>query len=117
MDLVHIYCCSKRFGSDDELERFVVPTYDADGDLIESPFMLEIGLSDTYEPMAIEREWFPRPLALLSALCGFSYSDQFRMVRVDPTDVDTVICVYSPNIPEKPAQSSLDYVGSFPYAP
>ena len=115
MDLVHIFCCRDRFGSDDELERFVVPKYDDDGELIESQFMNEIGLSDTYEPMAIERERFPRPLALLSALRGFSYSDQFPVVRVDPTDVDTVICVYSPNVPEHPAKSSLDYVGTFPY--
>jgi hypothetical protein len=78
--------------------------------------MVEIGLFDTYEPMAIEHERFPRPLSLLAALCGFSYSDQIRVMRVDPTHVDTVICVYSPNVPEHPAKSSLDYVGTFPYS-
>ena len=115
MNLAHIFCCRGRFRREDDLERFVVPTHDDDGDLIESRFMIEIGLSGTYEPMAIERELFPRPLGLLSALCGFSYSDQFRVVRVEPTDVDAVICVYSPNVPGHPEKSSLDYVGAFKY--
>ena len=115
MDLVHIFCCRNRFDSEEKLNRFVLATYSKDGDLIQSRFMREIGLLDEYEPMAIEREYFHRPIDLLSALGGFSYSNQFRLVRVEPTDVDAVICVYSPNVPSSPGKSTLEYVGAFVY--
>ena len=85
--------------------------------MIPSQFMREIGLIDHYEPMAIESEHFGRPLDLLSAIPGFSYSDQFRVVRTAPTLVDTVVCVYSPNVPASPEKSSLDYIGAFNYDP
>ncbi|WP_425396632.1 immunity 22 family protein [Aeoliella sp.] len=117
MDMVHIFCCLARFRSEDDPERFVLPTYTDDGDLRESDFMREIGLSNDYEPMAIEIEFFSRTTDLLSALCGFSYSTQFRVVRVVPTEVNSVVCVYSPNSPDHPARSSLDYVGAFRYDP
>src|SRR5262245_46677071 len=115
MDQVHIFCARGKFPDDQRLSRFVTPTYSEDGELIPSQFMREIGLIDNYDPTAIESERFDRPLELLAAIIGFSYSDQFRVVRVDPTLVDTVICVYSPNAPQTPQRSTLDYVGVFSY--
>lgn len=117
MEFVHIFASRGRFDNERELGEFVEPAYTDDGDLTASKFMREIGLINNYEPMAIERELFRRPIDLLSALVGFSYADQFPVVRTATTSVDTVICVYSPNDPTSPQKSSLDYIGAFPYDP
>jgi len=115
MNTVHIFYSRDRFRSEEHLSRFVVPTYTDDGEMIESDFMREIDLSSAYEPMAIEREFYSQPTELLSALCGFSYFDQFRIERTDSTNVDAVICVYYPNAPNRPANSSLTYLGAYRY--
>jgi hypothetical protein len=113
---VHIFVSCGRFADADELAHFVEPDYTEEGDLIPSQFMAEIGL-ESYEPMTIEREFYRRPIELLSALPAFSYANQFPLVRLDQTIVDTIICVYSPNIVRTPNRSSLDYVGVFRFDP
>lgn len=113
---VHIFVALGRFGDANELSDFVEPDYSDNGDLIGSQFMREIGL-ESYEPMAIEREFYPRSIALLSALAGFSYSRQFPLVRLADTSIDSIVCVYAPNSVQHPNRSSLDYVGAFTYDP
>ncbi len=113
---VHVFVSCGRFASADELAQFVEPTYTEDGDRVASKFMAEIGL-ESFEPMAIERVFYRKPIDLLSAIPSFSYADQFRIVRLEQTPIDAIICVYSPNIVRVPNRSSLDYVGAFKYDP
>jgi hypothetical protein len=117
MNTVHIFCSRGRFRSEEDFSRFVMPSYTHDGEMLESEFMREIELSNACEPMAIEREFYSQPTDLLSALYGFSYLDQLRIERTDSTNVDAVVCVYSPNTPNRPASSSLTYVGAYRYEP
>ena len=55
LDVVHVFGCLGRFTSDADLDAYLDPAYDEDGDIAPSLFMDEIGLDDDYEPMAIER--------------------------------------------------------------
>jgi hypothetical protein len=116
INFVHIFVSRGRFANEDQLAQFVEPNYTEDGDLISSKFMTEIGL-ESFEPMAIERTFYPKKTDLLSAIHGFSYADQFPLVRLEPTSINTIICVYSPNTVRTPNRSSLDYVGAFKYDP
>ena len=117
MDTVHIYCCAKRFVDDAALTNFVEPTFTDDGDMLDSDFMREIALSDEYEPMAIERMLLANPTPIWTAIQDCSYSRQFANQIPREIVADTIICVYSPNIPESPSSTSLTYVGSFTYSP
>jgi hypothetical protein len=53
--------------------------------------------------------------ALRHLLDGVSYLEQWTM-RLDSTmEADTAICVFSPNVVERPNTSSMTYVGAFSY--
>ena len=114
INFVHIFVSCGRFANAADLASFVQPTYTPDGEMVPSKFMTEIGMS-SYEPMAIERDFYPRRTDLLSALPSFSYANQFPLVRLTRTLIDAIICVYSPNEVRSPDRSSLDYVGAFKY--
>ena len=115
MDTVHIFCCSNRFTTDDSFAQFIEPTYTDDGDILDSEFMREIGLSDDYEPMAIERMLLNETAPVSTAITDCSYSAQFVDQIPLETVADAIICVYTPNIPRTPSSTSLSYIGAFTY--
>ena len=116
MSTVHLFISSGRFSSFAEIRQFVDPLYTDDGDMVPSRFMSEIDL-DAYEPAAIEvmhvRE--NRPVPLEEILQGVSYLEQWRQQVPAGKTADSALCVFAPNVPQAPARSSLEYVGSYDF--
>jgi hypothetical protein len=117
MALVHVFASTGRFGSEEDVRRFVDMTYTADGDAVRSPFPREIGLEDEYDPGCIEVVHSSTLLPIRQLLRDVSYGDQW-VARIDPDrQADTVICVFPPNLVAAPQDSSLEYCGAFIYIP
>jgi hypothetical protein len=116
VDRVHVFVSTGRFRSLAELRAYIDETYTEDGDGIPSAFMEEVGLSE-YEPGCIEAvpsdSGSPVPLADL--LAGASYADQWLPLLDGSRLADAAVCLYPPNVADRPADCSLEYLGAFPY--
>jgi hypothetical protein len=116
MQTVHVYAAIGRFKSWDEIQEFIHPKYDENGDAFKSKFMESIGMTE-YEPMCIETIHSPMLKRIHELLRGVSYESQWA-TKVDPSiEADSVICVYEPNIVTKPNGSELRYCGAYTYDP
>jgi hypothetical protein len=100
------------------MRKYIDETYDEDGDSVPSAFMVETGL-DEYEPGCIEAicSESGRPVPLTELLEGASYSEQWLAAVDRARRADAAICVFPPNRVERPADCTLEYVGSFEYRP
>jgi len=118
-DTVHVFVSTGRFRSAEDMDAFVDVTYTDDGDSVPSSFMEEVGLCDDYEPTCIEviRSESGQPVPLSDLLEGASYYEQW-LDKLDGTrQEDAAICVFAPNIAQKPEECSMEYLGAFPYNP
>src|SRR5688572_5214507 len=111
MPTVHLFACTGRFKSFEEMREFIDPQYVEDEygevDSIPSPFMQEVDLT-SYEPMCIEAIHSDETRPLPELLEGVSYGDQW-VPQVPQSEVaDAAICVYDPNIVGRPSGCSLD---------
>ena len=96
------------------MRSFIEQRYSEDGDGIPSAFMREISLRG-YEPGCIEAIYSAQAVPLPALLAGASYSDQWLSSVSDQDIADAAICVYEPNVVERPVNSSLIYIGAFSY--
>jgi hypothetical protein len=116
MAIVHVFLSVGRFRSFEEMRRFIDQTYTEDGEGVPSTFMREIRLLG-HEPGCIEAIHSDRATPLLELLRGASYSDQWVLHLDSCRCVDAVICVFEPNVVQRPQASSLEYCGAFEYSP
>jgi hypothetical protein len=114
MDTVHVFISTGRFRSFEEMRAFLDPTYTEDGDMVPSPFMVEVGLTD-YEPACIEAVHSEQFVLLPQLLANVSYSDQWVGNLQHSRRADAAICVFSPNRVARPQDCSLEYCGTFQY--
>jgi len=113
---VHVYASTGRFDSWDDIQDFIHPKCDEDGEAPDSAFMESIGMTE-YEPMCFESIHSPAPRPIHELLRGVSYEDQWTHL-VDPSiEADSLICVYEQNIVTKPNGSELKYCGAYTYDP
>ena len=116
MAVLHLFTCSGRFGSFEEMRSFIDPTYTEDGDMMPSAFMKEVQLEE-FEPAGIEAIWEPRPLPLSQLLRESSWADQW-LPQVDRSlSASEAICVFEPNRLRQPTRTSLKYCGTCRYDP
>jgi hypothetical protein len=116
MATLHIFVSTGRFSAFREMRRFIDQTHAEGGDVIQSPFMREVGLSE-YEPMCIEAVFSERPIPLPELLAHASWSDQWLAHLRESGPADAAICVFEPNRVEHPQASSLRYCDAFNYWP
>ena len=116
MDTVHVFVSIGRFRSFDEMRTFVEQTYTEEGDGIPSPFAVEV-VQLWYEPGCIECLHRPTPIPVLVLFAEASYSDQWLPTLASSEIADAAICVFTPNVIEQPAGTSLKYMGTFKYEP
>ena len=116
METVHVFISTDRFRSFDEMRAYIDETYTEDGDGVPSVFMQEVGLFE-YEPGCIEAIPSGSGLAvpLSELLADASYSDQWLPYLDRSRLADAAICVFAPNEVKHPKESSIEYLGSFPY--
>ena len=116
MDTVHVFISTGRFRSHDGMRAYIDETYTDDGDGIPSAFMVEVGLEE-YEPGCIEAlpSETGSPVPLSELLARASYADQWLPHLDGSRLADAAICVYPPNVADRPADCSLEYLGAFPY--
>lgn len=81
---VHVFACTGRFGSFDEMRDFIDMSYTEDGDGVRSPFIREVELRH-YEPGCIEAIHRPAPTPLKQLLERASYADQW-LIQLDTWD-------------------------------
>ena len=116
MGVLHLFVCSGRFNSFEEMRSFIDPTYTEDGDMMPSEFMKEVKLEE-FEPTCIEAFWEPQPRPLSELLHKSSCAEQW-LSQVDPSLSDSqAICVFEPNQLREPTGTSLRYCGSYRYDP
>jgi len=114
MPTVHVFVSTGRFSSFAEMRKFIDPTYTDDGDMVPSPFINEVRLT-SYEPECIEAVHAPGPKPLHDLLHGVSHGEQWLHL-VDPSVVASeAICVFEPNHPIRPTESSMHYCGRYYY--
>jgi Immunity protein 22 len=111
---VHIFASHGRFASLEALQAFVRPAYSEDGDRLESPFMREVGFT-RYEAMCVEvvHSGHAKPLSVM--LQDASYSQQWLPGMDISLDADSAVCVFPPNVMDRPEGSSMPWRGAFPY--
>ena len=115
---VHLFASSHRFASWEALRAHIDPRYTPDGDLLESPFMQETGLT-RFEPGCIEAIWAEsgEPEALAQLLADSSHSAHWLPAalalaeRQGMSHADALICAFDPNELATPERSSLRYLG------
>jgi len=96
------------------MRAFIDPTYTDDGDLVGSQFIVEVQL-DHYEPGCIEAVHARGPKPLPDLLRGVSFGERWLHL-VDPSlSASEAICVFEPNLPNKPEESSMHYCGRYEY--
>jgi len=116
MDNVHVFICTGRFHTHEEMRAFIDETYTEDGDGVPSAFMREVGLFN-YEPACIEAilSKSGSPVQLAELLAAASYADQWLKLLPQSLSADAAICVYSPNCMRNAKSCSVKYVGQFSY--
>ena len=117
MPVVHVFLSAGRFRSFEELRAFADPTFDEDGEEIESPLMRETALEDC-EPMCVEAvvSETNAPVPPADLLRGASYAAQWLGELDDGEPADAALCLFAPNRPRRPENCSLRYAGAFPYS-
>lgn len=116
LPVVHVFVCSGRFASWEELQAYLAPAYTDDGDALPPPFFLETGLTQ-YEPACFESAMLPAPAPLAQLLDGASYGGSWLAQACADAQgllADTGVCVFSPNQLAHPQRSALRHVGSYP---
>ncbi len=115
MSKMHLFISEDTFNSKQEFDQFILPTYDDDGEFIESGFMTEVEF-DEYEPMCIERIYTDDAVKVTELLKGASYYEQW-LHKISINDfIKSAVAVFEPNTLINPQKSSMKYVGSFEYA-
>jgi len=114
MPVLHLFISEGRFTSEQEVNEYIQPSYNEDGDQIDSPFMKEIALS-FFEPSCIETTFENYSIELCKILQGSSYEEQWVNKVPDNEKANVAIAVYEPNEVKKPNKSSLKYVGRYNY--
>jgi hypothetical protein len=114
LQAVHVFVCSDRFSSFDEMRRFIDETYTEDGDGIDSQFMREVGLSK-YEPGCIEVFHRPHAVTVAKLVGGVSYGDQWAHLLLGEILANAAICVFEPNRLATPERTSLTYLGALSF--
>lgn len=112
MEEVHIFIASNQFSSEEDLDNYVHPEYNDNGERIESKFIEETQL-ENYEPMCIETAFEDKSLSLYSLCEGFSYWKEWIDKIPKNINVNSVVCVYTPNKILNYSKSKLKYHGSF----
>ena len=116
MAIVHVFVSTGRFGSESELRAFVDPTYTADGDMVPSRFIEEVGLHG-YEPATIEVTHAGAAVPVRQLLRDASWAEEW-LLDIDPERwADSAVCVFPPNVIAGPHGSSLEYCGALIYLP
>src|SRR5687767_643052 len=116
MAIVHVFVSTGRFGSFEEMSRYIDMSYDEDGNGIPSEFIREVGLSG-YDRACIEAIHSEHPIELAELLSAASYANEWLPCDVSGGVADSAICVFEPNMLESPQGCSLDYFGAFDYEP
>ena len=116
MATVHIFASVGRFASFEQLRAFIDPTYTEDGDAIPSVFIREVQLTE-FDPSCIEAIFSKRTVPLVKLLEGASYCDQWLSRLPRNSQANAAICVFEPNLVQKPFDGSLEYCGAFTYIP
>ncbi len=112
---IHAFIAKGQFQSDTDLRAYFDPTYDAQGCMVPSPFMREIGLSD-YEPGRITAIRRDRPVRASRLLAHISRGKEWAGLRPGRTLLaDTAVCVFTPARVAYPRLCSLRYLGGFEY--
>jgi hypothetical protein len=114
MSVLHLYISSGRFSSEEELDDFIQPSYDENGEKIDSVFMDEVGLT-SFEPACIEATFEEREVNIIELLEGSSYQDQWLELVPNDLSGNVALTIYEPNLLSKPKSCSLVYVGSYNY--
>lgn len=95
---------------------FVEPSYDDDGELVPSQFMLEADC-EVYEPACMESVTSETSVLLSQMLKGASYDDQWLLHVDGAAQADAALCVFAPNVLRRPQRCSLTFHGAFKYGP
>ncbi|MCP3928965.1 MAG: hypothetical protein GY705_07680 [Bacteroidetes bacterium] len=115
MEKVHIFIAESEFASEDDLDNYLNPKYNDNGERIDSEFLEETQLIN-YEPMCIESTFEDRTLPSHRLCEGFSYWEKW--INQIPKDIEgrVAVCVYSPNQINNFTNLKLQYCGTYKYS-
>ena len=116
MAALHLFVSANRFFTAMTLNDYIQPTYSSNGEMTESAFAGEVGLTH-FDPMHFEVVYKSKNHPVRSLLAGLPHEAKWVSQVPESIDANVAIVVYEPNRLSKPQDATVQYVGCYQYEP
>jgi hypothetical protein len=84
--------------------------------MVPSRFMRDVGLHG-WTPACVEIIVSPEPRPFETLVRNASYAEQWLPQVRDASGGEIAVCVYHPNVLDRPARAAFEFVGAYGYDP